>query len=536
MKLRLSIVLLLTAVSAFAASGSGKKADIRFLTSDRCLACHNLLTTLTGQDVSIGYEWRASLMSNSARDPYWQASVRREIIDHPESQAHIEDGCSDCHMPITRYEARLEGRLGEVFTHLPFKEDRKHGREAADGVDCSVCHQISKEGLGTRQSFNGGFILERPGSADLRPEYGPYEIQPGQQRIMRTSTGGFQPTLNQDHIQKSELCATCHTLFTTALGPGGKPVGVFPEQMPYPEWLHSGYRDKQSCQSCHMPDVEAPITRVFGMPRRLSRHSFLGANFFMQRMLNEHRDELEVAALPQELSNAAEANIAFLRQTAARIAISDLRVVGDRLEADISVENLGGHKLPTAYPSRRAWLHVTMRDSNDRVLFESGALRSDGSIVGNDNDADPLRFEPHYTQITSSEQVQIYEDIIGDSNGNVTTALLRGVRYLKDNRLLPRGFEKSTADRDVAVVGGAAGDLNFTDTGHRIRYSVALPRVEQGPFRVEAELWYQPIGYRWAHNLKSYQNASWEGRRFPGYFESMAGASGLVIARAAVGK
>ena len=53
-----------------------------FQTSDRCFACHNQLTTPSGRDVSIGLSWRPSVMANSSRDPYWQASVRRETIDH----------------------------------------------------------------------------------------------------------------------------------------------------------------------------------------------------------------------------------------------------------------------------------------------------------------------------------------------------------------------------------------------------------------------------------------------------------------------
>ena len=86
---------------------------------------------------------------------------------------------------------------------------------------------------------------------------------------MQTSTGGFQPTENTDHIRKSELCATCHTLFTTAFGPDGKVVGSLPEQVPYQEWLNSDYKTKQTCQDCHMPVVQepVPITRVFGVPR-----------------------------------------------------------------------------------------------------------------------------------------------------------------------------------------------------------------------------------------------------------------------------
>ena len=108
---------------------------------------------------------------------------------------------------------------------------------------------------------------------------------------------GFQPTENTDHIRKSELCATCHTLYTAGLGPGGKVIGELPEQVPYQEWLHSDYKTKQTCQSCHMPVVEepVPITRVFGVPREdFSRHVFVAANFFMQRMLNMYRGDLEV--------------------------------------------------------------------------------------------------------------------------------------------------------------------------------------------------------------------------------------------------
>ena len=41
-----------------------------FQTSDRCMPCHNGLTTPTGEDISIGLSWRTSMMGNSGRDPY----------------------------------------------------------------------------------------------------------------------------------------------------------------------------------------------------------------------------------------------------------------------------------------------------------------------------------------------------------------------------------------------------------------------------------------------------------------------------------
>jgi hypothetical protein len=531
MTLRNVLTVLLACVPMYAAkpSGAHDKHDQTFQTSDRCIACHVGLITPSGQDVSIGTDWRASIMANSSRDPYWQASVRRESIEHPESQSAIQDECSICHMPIVRYEAKQRGQLAEVFSHLPIDSDSD--KEAADGVSCSLCHQISKEKLGTAESYNGGFVIDKPKNKNERPEFGPFDIEKGQTRIMQTSTAGFQPN-NGKYIQQSEVCATCHTLFTKSLGAGGKEGTVFPEQMPYPEWLHSDFKDKQSCQSCHMPAVEEPvrITRVLGVPREgLMRHVFVASNFFMERMLNRYRDDLGVLAQPEELTAAADRTVNFLETKAAKISVGELKLRDGRLETEITVENLGGHKLPTAYPSRRAWLHVIVRDSGNRVVFESGALHADGSIEGNDNDADPKRFEPHYSEIRSADQVQIYEPILKDEHGNVTTALLSAVGYLKDNRLLPKGFNKNTAEPDIAVHGEAANDPAFTDAGHRVRYSVATGNAS-GPFHVQAELWYEPIGYRWANNLKPYNAA--EPKRFTGYYDAMAKGAAVMLVRA----
>jgi hypothetical protein len=511
--------------------GMKKVAGPLFQTSDRCIACHNGLTTPSGQDVSIGFNWRPSMMSNAARDPYWQAGVRRETIDHPESRAAIEDECSICHMPMARFQAKVAGHEGQIFAHLPFDPQKDEDRIAADGVSCSLCHQITKDKLGTRESFIGGFVVDTTKPKGERAEYGPYEVDAGHARIMRSSSGGFQPT-ESEHIRKSEICGTCHTLYTQALGPQGKVVGELPEQMPYQEWLHSGFRDTQSCQSCHMPVIEepVPVTAVFGEPRTsVSRHTFVGGNFFMLRLLNRFRAELGVEALPQELESAASRTAEFLKSNTAAITIDSVELRANRLEAVISIQNLAGHKFPTAYPARRAWLHVTVRNRNNHVIFESGALESSGLIKGNDNDADAAHYEPHHREIANSDQVQIYEAVMADSSGALTTGLLSAVKYVKDNRLLPRGFDKRTAEKDIAVQGDAAEDPDFGDKGDSVRYSIALGNA-QGPFQIDAELWYQLISYRWAQNLRPYDAS--EPRRFVGYYETAAPFSGIMIARA----
>jgi hypothetical protein len=283
-----------------------------------------------------------------------------------------------------------------------------------------------------------------------------------------------------------------------------------------------------------MPEVHEAvnISSVLGVPRSgMHQHTFVGGNFLLQQMLNRYRDELDVEALPQELTAAADATLAFLQTQSARLELGNIQVSGGRLQAQVTVHNLTGHKLPTAYPSRRAWLHFSVQDRNGRVVFESGALRPDGSIVGNDNDADPSLYEPHYGEITDAGQVQIYESILGDQQGHVTTGLLAAIDYRKDNRVLPTGFDKNTAEKDIAVVGEAREDANFTAGQDVVTYSVSVAQMD-GPFHVTVELLYQPIGFRWAHNLDGYKAA--EPQRFIGYYDAMSSAATTMLARAEV--
>jgi hypothetical protein len=509
--------------SALDAPSGGSAPWFREGTS--CMVCHDRITTYAGEDVSFGSLWQASIMANSARDPYWQAAVRREVLDHPRAQAEIEDECSRCHMPMASELSHHAGAKQRVFANLPGEPDANP--LAVDGVACSLCHQISAVHFGEPASFTGGFVIE---PRQWPTMFGPYDITPPHQDVMRSALG-VVPTRG-DHIQRSEMCATCHTLYTEARDEADRVIGRFPEQVPYLEWLHSDYAATNSCQSCHMPTVDqpTPITSVLGTPRpQLSRHDFRGANFLVLAMLNRHRDDLGVAAPALAMQVAITITRSFLEQETARVTVASATREGGTLTADVDVENLAGHKLPTAYPSRRAWLHVTVHDAAGELRFESGKLQPDGSIVGNDNDRDGRTFERHHTEIRSPEDVQIYEPILGDSARRVTTGLTTALVYLKDNRLLPRGFDKRTAGADIAVYGTATDDADFTAGRDRVRYTIDVGDAP-GPLAIEAELWFQPIGYRWAHNLRPYRAA--EPQRFLRYYEQMAAASAILLANA----
>jgi hypothetical protein len=435
-------------------------------------------------------------------------------------------------MPMARAQAHESGAKGQVFAHLPIgRGEGEDDRLAADGVSCSLCHQITNERFGTRESFVGGFVLKRPAGIAPRTMFGPFAVEESRASVMHSVTAS-KPEESK-HVQQSELCATCHTLITEAFGPSGEVVGSIPEQVPYQEWLHSSYREQRSCQSCHMPAAAGPlrVASVLGEMRdEMRRHTFVGGNFLMLRILNRFRGELGVAALPQELDASASRTIRQLESDTATLAISPLSSANGTLQFTVDVRNDTGHKLPTGYPSRRAWLHVTVRDARGTAVFESGAIEPSGVIRGNANDADPLTFEPHYSEISRPDQVQIYESIIADLQGQPTTGLLRATQFVKDNRLLPRGFDKGTAEADIAVYGAARQDADFLDTGDRVRYAVDM-RTASGPFTVDVELRFQPIGFRWADNLRGYAAAA-EPARFVSYYGTMAAGSSTVLAHA----
>jgi hypothetical protein len=283
-----------------------------------------------------------------------------------------------------------------------------------------------------------------------------------------------------------------------------------------------------------MPEVQQPtrISSVLGEERTgLGRHTFVGGNFFMLRMLNRYRTDLGVEALPGELEAAAAATVAQLEHDTATLAVVVSPSAPGRLDLEVSVRNLTGHKLPTAYPSRRAWLHLAVRDRDGQLVFESGAVDPSGRIQGNDNDDDPDRFEPHHDQLTHPDQVQIYESIMRDTDGHVTTGLLRGISYVKDNRLLPRGFDKTSAPGEIAVTGEARQDEDFVADGDRVQYVVSTAG-SSGPYRVDVALRYQPVSYRWAQNLKRYDAP--ETNRFVAWYEAMASGSSSLLARSSL--
>lgn len=475
-----------------------------FSGSGNCAQCHNGLTDAAGNDVSIEADWSTSMMANATRDPFWRAKVASEIHRNPDLKPVIEEKCTRCHAPMANVEADYEGSITGIFEEGFLNPQNPYYDHAMDGVSCTACHQIADDGnLGTADGFSGEYSIVNPGAAE-RTAFGQYTDPATEPMLTNT---GFRPT-PAEHISDSAMCATCHNLKTPFVDEDGNlmsntPDTEFPEQMVYSEWENSAFADSataRSCQDCHMPRTDGVkiSTRPMNLAPRdaFSRHSLVGANTTMLDILATNRAALGVSA------NGFDTAIARSRamlESAADIEVVNQARLNDELYVQLRINNRSGHKLPTSFPSRRAYIHFTVTDGNGTVLFESGRTNPDGSIQGVDADSDLSRYEPHYDEITRPDQVQVFEAIMQDTDDHPTYTLLRAASYIKDNRIPPAGFDKHSVADDIRVAGTALDDDNFNSGSDLVTYRI--PVVATGAVTFTAELKYQSLAYGFIRDL-----------------------------------
>ena len=489
-----------------------------------CADCHksngtimqyiNPDVSLSSNDISPSTQWQHSVMANAFNDPYWQAAVEDEVDSFPHLSGFIEDTCTKCHAPMGRTHAyHVDPELTEYRMDTARAEN--HARE---GVSCTACHQMQENG-----TDSGGYIIS--GDTTNKLIFGPY-ANPRTNPMFSNTT--YTP-VNSEHIESSEFCASCHTLYTPSLDPDtGAPTGIgFLEQGPYLEWQNSVYATGQAqqaqCQDCHMPvpsdTYETSIsTKPSGNPppprQPYGQHTLVGGNAHLLEILRDYRAELGI--INSTTTAGFDDQIALTQNflnSAASVSVSAPVAVGNNLEFNVDVSNKAGHKVPSAYPSRRVWLHVVVKNAANQIIFESGKPDVRGYIS---TDAERLKadcmaghklegfdsslcYEPHRDVINDQSQIAIYETVLGDVHDNITHILLQGSQYLKDNRIPPAGFtnSKATTIEPQTVPSGVSGDSDFncmsTSEGcgaDTVHYQVNI-EGQSGPYKVDVRLLYQ---------------------------------------------
>ena len=457
---------------------SSTRTDL-FATNDVCAQCHlagtdTALRDAKGRDVSPVGTWRSSPMALAARDPFYLATVADELQHRPSLTKKVEATCTRCHAP----EAALElepGLTTPTFAMLT-AEVSPNGDLAREAIGCTLCHQVQAAGLGTAQSFSGGFTV-----GSERQIFGPY-LQPATDP-MRTLVN-YTPMYGEQ-IRTSALCGTCHTVITRALDANGGEGREFVEQATYFEWLASAYTNEgvpgskpATCQDCHMAAVDldgAPLeTAIATYPKNLPkrkpfwRHGFVGGNVLLSRLAASDPTWVGAPVSREGHEAQAAASEAMLR-TAAKVAVEGVKRDGESVAIAVRVTNQTGHKLPTGYPTRRAWLHVRVVAPDGGVVFESGRTDAYGRLVGRgDVLAESPTFAPHLDVVEREEQVQIYEAVPVDAAGKVARRALDAHHFAKDNRLLPEGYDPKNRWSVYTPPIGTTGDPSFDVVTYRV--------------------------------------------------------------------
>ncbi len=479
-------------------------SDEYFLDPVNCKGCHGFdtlgiaLVDGSGQDVNIFDDWETSMMALSARDPLWRAKVSHEILVNPAHANELQTFCTSCHAPMGHFTAMYKG-----LSHYTL------GDLAADtlglaGVACMACH--SMDSLTQGVLFSGNLHYDTSNIA-----YGPFENpMMGPMQLYVGLTPVFSP-----HLNRSSFCSPCHTLISAAADLSGNPTGTtFTEQATYHEWLNSSFPAQEiTCQSCHMPQIEDNVKIATGytaLPGRspFNLHQFSGANSFMVKLMKDNKASLAIAAPDANFDSTLSVNTRLLKLQTLDVNAYIDTVMDDTAFVNIRLTNKAGHKFPSGYPSRRSVLQVVAVKQSGDTLWASGLFDQNQEVKYIDT-----LFETHHDIISDSSDIQVYEMVMGDLNGDKTTVLERAYSPLKDNRIPPAGFSTLHNAYDTCrITGNAAADPDFNlqgitqGTGQDIvHYHIPMHNYH-GLLTVFATVFYQSVPPAWLNEMSGYSS------------------------------
>jgi len=468
-----------------------------FAGSGKCVGCHGFdpagLTSVdeNGNDVNVADAWAATMMANSAKDPFWRAKVSHEVSVNPDHQEDLESTCTKCHAPLGRFDAMHNGQLTYSIAEMAMDSI------ALDGVSCSACHQLDTNFVGS--TFSGNLIYDTTHTI-----FGPY-FNPFSSPMI--SFAGFDAV--QSHsISESVNCAGCHTLITQSVNMDGEYTGnEFVEQATYHEWLNSIYNQddtRQECQSCHVPRIDDEVALALdydflGGRSPFGKHEFSGANIFMLKLMKDYIDTLGINAREIDYDSSIVRTERLLRDSTLILELIELERTDDSVFYALEINNQAGHKFPSGYPSRRASVQFILKDENHDTLFFNGRFDDDFEILGHE-----APYEPHHQFIRNEEDVQVYELVFSDINGDKSTILERAYDPLKDNRIPPIGFMSDHISYDtISIVGEALNDPDFNvgdgeeGSGRDVVFfSIGIDGYT-GPLNARARIFYQTAPPAW---------------------------------------
>ncbi|MFL6521097.1 MAG: cytochrome P460 family protein [Chthoniobacterales bacterium] len=335
------------------------------------------------------------------------------------------------------------------------------------------------------------------------------------------------------HNANAQTCQDCHmrTSYRNASGTLEVPVIQQPiatvqdDQYPAVEHRLPGdkvqvrFRDSGFVRH-QLQGLNLPLLEIFSQFMRDSKSG--DKNFPYNEVLGVRQNDF-MLTVNADLPNAIDAFVEQARNTTATVTIAPLSTSNGKLVANVTVTNKTGHRFPSGVGFRRAFLEFQVADKNSgKTLWASGRSNELGIIVDENGKPLPSEFfepradvsasprqayQPHYYDqpghtITRQDQVQVFEELMLDEEGNFTTSFIRRDTPIKDNRLLPLGWTEQGPDPSLSGEflkathpHGTADDPHYKDGSGTsvVTYEVPLEGIDPASVTLSATLYYQSI-------------------------------------------
>ncbi|MGD8608272.1 MAG: cytochrome c3 family protein [Myxococcales bacterium] len=312
---------------------TGVPNGLKDMTAETCGSCHQ----------EIYKEWSISTHRRAwLDDAQFQKELKKSRGVGDPTHGDVGWLCLNCHTPVVAQQKELVVGLVDDQIEKPEYVTNPTYDEALqrDAVTCATCH------------VRNGIV------------YGPFG-----------DTHAPHPTAKDEKLLRVDVCTRCHEaerLYSS------QNLGCFFSTGR--EWAASSYAEAgETCQSCHMPEVDRELATGFGTPVRATRRHWFGGSLIPKKP----EYEAEIAPLREIYGNGLTITVhritpelQALADAAPALAPEDQKVAeGKEIVCQHCQERLAvviandraGHDMPTGDPERHVDVDVTARSGKQIV-------------------------------------------------------------------------------------------------------------------------------------------------------------------------
>lgn len=296
------------------------------LRAETCGTCHK----------AIYEEWAISTHHRAwLDDAQFQKELQKSAGAGDPNKGDVSWMCVNCHTPVVAQLERLVVGLNDGRIDQPQYVDNPtfDARLQLDAITCATCH------------VRDGIV------------YGPFG-----------DTKAPHPTAKDDALLQVDVCTRCHQ--AERIYASENLACFFSTGR---EWHASEYAKRgQTCQSCHMPEIERKLAFAFDTPVRKTRRHWFGGSLIPKKP--EYEAEIaplraiygngvtithaEVTNELRELAASAPALAPSDQEKERKISVKCRRCSGEI--AILVTNDRAGHYMPTGDPERHIDVEITV--------------------------------------------------------------------------------------------------------------------------------------------------------------------------------